>query len=448
MQTLFLEKGTSRRLITVFLGWAMDYRPFERLHRPGYDLVLVWDYSDSNLPCSDWLAYQEIVVIGWSMGVYFCTCLPDEIERKVTRRIAVNGTLTPMHDLTGIPENIFRGTLNGLCERSLEKFYMRVCGSREAYKDFSVSHPERDIRQLRSELACMTDLEDRCARFDVAIISLSDAIFPPENQQRAWKKVRMEIIPGNHLPDFQNILDIYVVDKDMVRQRFTKGTSTYESHAVVQREIVEEMVKHLSTATYKEVLEIGCGTGLLSRELFPLVTGRFEMWDICPAEPIPGTIVREVDAETAIKEEPPQSFDLIATASTIQWFNSPVSFLANAATVLRSGGLLAIGTYSKGNLDEITSLMPASLPLMSESEWLASIPPELVPVEVRGWTKVLEFDSAMDAFRHLKHTGVNSLGRGSVAGVSLCRLLALYKPAPSGKWQLTYRPIILILKKL
>lgn len=448
MQKLYLKRGSSKRLISVFLGWAMDYRPFARLHRPGYDLVLLWDYTDSHFDFSEWDDYDEIVVFGWSMGVYFCAEFPPEIERKVTRRIAVNGTMTPMHDYCGIPVDIFMGTLAGLSERNLEKFYMRVCGSREAYNAFKAHRPERDINQLRRELEGMTKLEPREGRFDLALIGNADAIFPPQNQESGWLGTPKCVFHGPHMPDFQSLIDRYVVDKEMVKQRFCDGASTYESEAVVQREMVEEMVGLLGTRRFGRILEVGCGTGLLSRKLKDYATEHFEMWDICPVTPYEGAQVLVTDAENAIKDVAPESFDLIASASAIQWFNSPINFMANAAKALRPDGLLVIGTYLEGNLEEITSLMSHSLPLMSELEWVSAIPRQYDIEEIKSWSRVVEFDTPIEAFRHLKLTGVNSLGRTSGQEVPLRNIIGRYTPAPSGKWQLTYCPVIMILKKV
>lgn len=446
MQTLYLRRDNSTRLIAVFLGWAMDHRPFAGLYRPGYDLVLVWDYSDPVLDCAQWLEYEEIVVVGWSMGVYFSTLLPEEVERKVTRRIAVNGTLTPMHDSTGIPEAIFMGTLRGLNERNLEKFYFRVCGSREVYNAFMANRPGRDLEQLRAELASMASLPEARAKFDLALVSDSDAIFPPENQRRAWHTVHIETLPGAHLPDLQLILDRYVVDKDMVRKRFADGAATYESAALVQEELARKLFEVLDFSAVRDVLEVGCGTGLLSRRLATKPI-KLTLWDICDVTPFPGAIVRLTDAEVAIKEVEAESLHLIVSASAIQWFNSPAGFLVYAARALRPGGILAIGTYARGNLSEITSLMPSALPLMTLNEWEAIVPDDLEVRYKEQWSRALRYDSPIEAFRHLKLTGVNSLGRTANGAPSLRSIMSAYEPAADSKWTLTYTPLILILRK-
>ncbi len=59
-------------------------------------------------------------------------------------------------------------------------------------------------------------------------------------------------------------------DKELVRERFGRSLAGYDGEAAVQRgmavELVEEILRHGGDG-FDSALEIGCGTGLLSREL-------------------------------------------------------------------------------------------------------------------------------------------------------------------------------------
>jgi biotin synthesis protein BioG len=70
MQYKLVSDNDSNRLVLFFAGWAMDAKPFEKLHRDGYDTMVVWDYRQLDI---DWRCvskYDEICVLAWSMGVY------------------------------------------------------------------------------------------------------------------------------------------------------------------------------------------------------------------------------------------------------------------------------------------------------------------------------------------------------------------------------------------
>jgi malonyl-CoA O-methyltransferase len=59
----------------------------------------------------------------------------------------------------------------------------------------------------------------------------------------------------------------------------------------------------------------------------------------------------------------------------------------------------------------------------------------------------LDFDSPLDALRHLKYTGVNALSRSHRGAVSVNKVLENYSMRLDGKWHLTYKPLIMIYQK-
>ena len=59
----------------------------------------------------------------------------------------------------------------------------------------------------------------------------------------------------------------------------------------------------------------------------------------------------------------------------------------------------------------------------------------------------LDFATPADALRHLRLTGVNSLGRTSRGEVNTRQLLRQFPMMLDGRYHLTYCPLILILRK-
>ncbi len=462
MKLQFVSRTGAARLILVYAGWAMDAAPFEGIHRPGYDIAIVWDYREFQLDWSFAAHYSEVCVVAWSLGVYAAAVTAPALARRITCRIAVNGTLWPVDRLLGIPPKVFAGTAAGLNERQLGKFYRRVCGSREAFVAFSEKMPSRNVPELLEELDVF--LADNLfapqmeRRWDVALISSDDAIFPPVNQWRAWRGTPVRFIEGPHLPDMQMIIDRYIIDKDQTRSRFARGLETYDSQASVQSDVVkimddvicgEEISRRISSRGAR-TLEIGSGTGTLTACL-DRVCGEqayLEMWDLAGSAPVTGKLrcFRNTDAEMSIMRVPSSSFDLIASASTVQWFNSPSRFLHECLRVLAPGGFLVFSTFAKGNLRQITETTGVGLPLLTARQWAMLTPPGMSVIGMKTYRYELEFESAVGAFRHLRLTGVDSLGRGaqSVNPVSAVRK---FFPDLDGKYRLTYRPLIVIMRK-
>lgn len=438
----------------------MDDAPFAGLRRPGYDIVVVWDYRSRDIDWSCVAGYGEICVVAWSLGVHAAMYVTGGISSKVTLRLAVNGTMHPVDRMLGIPDEVFDGTLAGLDERNLTKFYRRVAGSRQAYERFAAAMPRRALPELREELASFRSeaiLENGCdRRWDRAVIGMADAIFPPVNQRRAWEEYPCSVVEEPHLPSFQAILDRYVVDKDMTCVRFAAGEHTYESEANVQSGLVERMrrvmeresIPALMCRRGSRTVEIGSGTGKLSRVLDGFA-GRFgyvEMWDLASDAPVSGPMrgFRRGDAELMIMRQPSGSADFIVSASTVQWFNSPTRFLGECLRVLAPGGRLLIGTYAEGNLAEVAAATGRGLPLLSLADWLKIVPDGFRTAVAEEYEEQMEFESALDVFRHLKATGVNSLGRG---GAGLRAAMRGFPQTLDGRYRISYRPMLLMLHK-
>lgn len=473
MQYRIISSSESNKsLILLFAGWAMDSAPFEGLRRDGYDIAVLWDYRDLSIDWSFTARYGEICILAWSMGVYAASMSTHGIDCRVTKRVAVNGTLTPVDDRLGIPERIFRGTAAGLSEASLRKFYRRMAADRATFEKFAAHMPARAVDELADELAAIFPPpligNPPAGQWDLAIVGRQDAIFPAVNQWRAWTEagVPVRILENDgHLTDMQRIIDRHFVDKQMAAERFGRGRSSYDSAAPVQSEIVGRLLRAMKASgadsaarkAGSRVLEIGSGTGSLSRHLAAMLDGGLlEMWDIAGNAPEAiaygaGSSVRfsRCDAETAVATLPPASFDLIASASTIQWFNSPARFLRRALRALRPGGIMAFTAFTEGNLAEVQAVTGRSLPMLTAAQWRGILPDGFELLHIEAYASDMAFDSALDVFRHLKATGVNALGRGGDgdAAADLRRRIASYAPELDGRYHISYRPIIIILKK-
>lgn len=106
-------------------------------------------------------------------------------------KLAVNGTLTPIHDTTGIPEAVFNGTLDTFSPATLAKFRRRMCGGTEEVKHFLDRQPRRSVEELHEELKTLRQevlrLPVPAFQWDKAIIGTEDRIFPSQNQLEAWQ---------------------------------------------------------------------------------------------------------------------------------------------------------------------------------------------------------------------------------------------------------------------
>ena len=194
-------------------------------------------------------------------------------------------------------------------------------------------------------------------------------------------------------------------------------------------------------------IELGSGTGFLSRHLDRICgnDATLELWDLAGPSPVPGRTFREGDAETGLWNEADASADVILSASTVQWFNSPSRFIGECMRILRPGGIILFSTFLPGNLAEVAQATGRSLPLPDAPDWHKYLPEGLEILAEQSGTHTLRFASPVEVFRHLRSTGVNSLGSGDE---NLRKALSSYPVGPDGSASATYRTYILMLRKI
>lgn len=210
METRWLFRNHADLLLLFCNGWGMDERPFLPLGSRGYDVLLCSDYTDlSGLPDVNTLAahYRGMVLIGWSMGVYFGHRLFVDKKEHFQKRIAINGTLCPVDDSFGIPVDICQSTLTHLGEEGIQRFYRRMCGKGDVLPLFLKNKPSRSIGSQAKELQRIIGergcIDESQSLYTDVIISGNDRIMATENQLHYWRKSRVRMFVGSHFPFYR-----------------------------------------------------------------------------------------------------------------------------------------------------------------------------------------------------------------------------------------------------
>lgn len=196
------------RLLLFFAGWAADETPFKMYRPAGMDYLICYDYRTPDFDATMLDGYQEIYLVGWSMGVWAASqtvsqlMASDTSEKsiRIANSIAINGTPYPIDEHRGIPPAIYRGTLDGLTGASLHKFLRRMCADSNAFRAFLEVTPRRPLEELKEELA---EIEKRyrsdtlpAATFhwQQAVVGGNDRIIPPANQLQAWETLGTPVL--------------------------------------------------------------------------------------------------------------------------------------------------------------------------------------------------------------------------------------------------------------
>ncbi len=440
----------SGRILLIFAGWGMDTHPFSTLTRDDYDLWVAYDYASPEPTDETPLkSASEICVLAWSFGVIEAArFIISHPHLPITLKVAVNGTHHPVDDNRGIPESIFQGTLDGLSEQSLLKFYRRMCGSQAATAQFLATRPHRSINSLRDELlhiASLPHTDEQNVSWDTVFISRYDRIIPCDNQQRAWAMhLDVRLTDSNHLPDFSDIIASTVTHKPMVARRFIRAASSYEANASVQRIVaahLSELWRNMQPPEEAQtVVEAGAGTGLLTNEYLKWASPtNLTLWDLAELQhTLPGHH-EQCDAETSIRNLATNSIDAIASASVIQWFDSPISFIHQCMRVVRPGGIIAIATYGPDNMKELIPFAPSPAHYLSAETWRKALQDEHAEISISEDRHSIAFDTPSQLLRHLRLTGVNT-------SVSTRSLSAARSILSSSIREITYHPIYIVIR--
>ena len=140
------------------------------------------------------------------------------------------------------------------------------------------------------------------------------------------------------------------------------GAEGYDGAATIQALVAERLARRLEAEPLPpepRILEIGCGTGLLTAHLRRrLPKGVLVASDLAPAmvqrcrTRLAGTAGLRFVVMDAERPACAPGFDLIASSLAAQWFEDLSGTLAGLAALLAPGGLLAVATLSAGTFAE------------------------------------------------------------------------------------------------
>jgi malonyl-CoA O-methyltransferase len=252
------------------------------------------------------------------------------------------------------------------------------------------------------------------------------------------------------------------VDKQLVRNRFRKQLHQYSHHASLQLSTAQHLVDALTGlkgGAFPRVLEIGCGSGALTR----FVAGSLKMRTFYVNDLVEdcrsavASVMEDAAATTTqfiagdIEDDLPlpAELDLVISNATFQWLEDIGALLSRLAVLLRPGGVLAFSTFGPDNLREIRDLTGVGL----------AYPPgeaitDLLQRDFRllhEWqdTVTMQFKTPLEVVTHLRRTGVNAVRQTTWQRSALDRFVSAYRE----RWSvgesvaLTYHPMIFVAEK-
>ncbi|AHW91294.1 malonyl-ACP O-methyltransferase BioC [Campylobacter jejuni] len=186
----------------------------------------------------------------------------------------------------------------------------------------------------------------------------------------------------------------------------------YEKHAKVQDFMglkLCEILKDLKISHFEKVFEFGCGRGELSKKLQNFITfDEYLKNDILDFKENSNILIFDMN-EISKQDLSKEKFDLIVSNATLQWLDLK-QIIPSLRDMLNQNGILLLSTFAKQNLKEIKQSTGFGLNYFSLNELEQIFKIYFNEVKITQELVELSFDNALDVFRHLKLSGVNSLG--------------------------------------
>lgn len=251
-------------------------------------------------------------------------------------------------------------------------------------------------------------------------------------------------------------------DTQAIAKRFDQAYHSYRTHAAVQadmaRRLMASLVARSQRTHFGRVLEIGCGSGLLTDEFAKVCTAD-EMYlnDLYPQihhNPKPAQLA---DAHyqyligDARELTLPDGLELIISGAVMQWMYPLDRLMDKLYQSLGAGGYVAISTFGPQNLWQIKHLTGQGLTYHSIDELSEILTQAGFETDMMmDYEQTLSFDTPMAVLRHLQQTGVTATA--SQFRWTKQRLQAFcrdyYAMSDGQGVVLTYQPIIMIAHKV
>ncbi len=371
-------------------GWSFDpafWAPLRAaLHAwPQHTLDLGYYGGEA---ASAMLPEGPLVIVGHSFGFMHALDAFAGLDARTAAWISING-FARFSAGEGFPQGVAARVVQRMLARlpqapdAVVADFRQRCGAHTDQRPLRLETLQRDLSAMLSG-----DARSRLARRHVPLLALAgdaDPIVPAAMTAAQFSPhhIRWRAGGGHLLPctdaqwcaDHIQMFLAKLAGGDTARRArigraFGAAADTYAGHAAVQSIVADDLMRRIAALDLPvrpRILEIGCGTGNLTRKLAAHFTdAEWIITDLAPAMvqatrdtvslggrarflvmdgEFPSLLLgTEADAE--------QGFDLICSSMAVQWFDDLNGGLRRLAALLRPGGCLCVSTLAGGTFEE------------------------------------------------------------------------------------------------
>ncbi len=241
-----------------------------------------------------------------------------------------------------------------------------------------------------------------------------------------------------------------MIDKSLVKRRFQRSLKTYDDYAFAQKKTAEKLINLLPEKNFSSVLEIGCATGILTKEIKKnIIFNEFTANDIVEESKkyidkiiTPNTFLSGDIEEIKLNKK----YDLIISNACLQWCDNIENVISKLFEALTPNGILAFSVFGDENLKEIKTVFKIK-PLQYSIQPLYNSLAKFQDCTVEEEILTFYFNNPIDVLKHLKFTGVNALNNVKLTKTKLQNYCSEYQKLYNNgsKVTLTYNPVYIII---
>lgn len=200
--------------------------------------------------------------------------------------------------------------------------------------------------------------------------------------------------------------------KQVIAQHFAQANE-YDKHADIQQQVCQLLLTTITNHRQNSVLEVGAGSGQMTRLLAKNVQSNAWMInELCAKQSpilqsiLPTANIMIGDAETL---NIGNAHSLIISANAVQWFDNPLRFIEQSYQNLQSGGQLLFNTFTPNNFLQIKALTGQGLDYPTIETWKRTLESSgFQHIELSTHRFDLKLPSPYAVLKHMQLTGVST----------------------------------------
>ena len=249
-----------------------------------------------------------------------------------------------------------------------------------------------------------------------------------------------------------------MIQKDLVQHRFEKAFASYGEHACLQQTMSHTLFAQWQNHAPQvaSLLELGCGTGNLSRLLASLPDLQtLYLNDLCAAsacvlQGFTGRLHSEFIGGDKDSIAFPSELDAVLSSSALQWSQDLPALLAKINASLKPQGWLVFASFGPSHYQEIKTLTDIGLRYPSLADIAQCLQADFDLLWQCETPHTQGFASPMAVLQHMRQTGVSGISKQVWTKTKLqafCHDYQATYTTTDGSVRLSQHPLYLIARK-